>query len=514
MFINYIKCPITSAIDIYLYTDSAGQAISITGQYSIIPFAYDAWTGYIPATGHRVYFSGQGFWNGSGIAFGVPIYLQDNFIGYSSGTGYIGAVLTGNLLYTGNSIFSGRYTGILYDPTISLQEPFLKYQSGQNFFGYCLTGNILHSGNNNLTLTTTGVVVDFIYQIYDAIDNYPTGVNITLLSGMTYLHGTVTESLTGLVSQNDLYQSFSAPFSFSAKNAPNFPSYDGVTSLEFWFKADSLSNEPVICGGGAQIKVRNVTGGFQLYSPAALGLEYTATGFITTGQWYHIGLTMGIKEAGGSHINRAWFYVNGEIAGDPNYFYYSGFASGINDSDYSTTVFTGYYLNNILTGVALGSGDLNLHPASGEVVFNSGLWLRSGTPTGGSPTFTSLNFGGIAPAFTGQYSLVRFYPNYNFGVTNFNASLNTPNIIIKSTSSSTDNTFNNDYQLRNFWNYKYLQDAPITDGAREFLSFGCINSTSSTTFSNIVYPSAFGSITGVYSITVPSSNTGTPLPLQ
>ncbi len=516
MFINYINCPIEAAVDIYAYTDGANQQITITGIYSIIPFAYDGFTGYIPNSGQRSSFSGEGFWNGSGISFNVPIYLQDNFLGYSSGMGYVGRVLSGNILHTGNANFTGRFTGIINDPTVSLQENLLTYQSGQNFFGYCLTGNIFNSGSHNFTNTTTGVIVDFIYQIYDSMDNYPTGINITLLSGITYLHGTTTEFLTGLVSQNNLYQSFSAPFSFSAKNAPNFPDYDGVSSLEFWFKADSLSNEPVICGGGTQIKVRNVGSGFQLYSPASLGLEYTATGFITTGQWYHIGLSMGIKEAGASplRINRAWFYINGEIAGDPNYFYYSGFASGINDTDYSTTVFTGYYLNNILTGVVLGSGDLNLNPASGEVIFNSGLWLRSGTPTGGAPTFTSLNFGGISPAFTGQYSLIRFYPNYNFGVRNFNATLDTPNAIINNSLSSLDNTFSNDYQLRNFWNYKYLQDAPITDGARAFLSFGCINSNSNTTFSNIVYPSAFGGITGVYSVTVPSSNTGTPLPLQ
>ncbi len=470
MLINYIKCPISAAIDIYSYVDSSTNVISITGTYSVIPFANENFLEY--NSGIRYYYSGSGFWNGSGISFSIPIYQQDNFLtNYSSGTGYIGACLSGNIFYTGNSApFTGRFTGIVYDPTISLQESLLTYSTGLNYYSYCLTGNIFHSGNINYQNTTTGIIVDLIYQIYDEMLSYPIDTNITGLTSMKYLHDASLEGWNGYVNQNNIYQSISGSFSVPGASVPDIFNIQDGGAIEFWIKPYVINDGGLLVSAGAnQMKFRAEETGYKIHTITNGIQTYSGTGFINTGEWYAIAWSLGTdvlvgQTAGpfpyGFYGSR--FYVNGKLGGyEQPYYFWSGYASGYEDTPGHVTAnfynFTGWFTGGVITGVETGYGGWPLasfHTNTGEtgVWRATGLWSRYQLPTG-SVQYTGVSMGTVP----GLYSIIRCYKAKNIGLFPLGNYTYNPSptgypffeLVDEAASCSAS------------WDYKYLPDVPV-----------------------------------------------------
>ncbi len=547
MQIQYIRAPFQQAIDIYAYIDNNSQNISITGSYSVIPFASEPFTEY--ASGQRFYFSGSGYFGpGSGISYSIPIYLQDSWLNYPSGTSYINSCLTGSLFYSGNppnSPFSARFTGIVYDPTISLQESLLRYESGY-YLGRSLTGNIFHSGNNNYNLTTTGILSNVIFTIFDDFGNQPqTGYINNNVTGVTYSNWANLDQITGLVNFPTTYESwnndggifFSDNFDTNAygwcagwfKNN-NVSASNGT--VECWFKADTLENNPIILIASnytnffsvpiaspvARISSQKIGSQYQLYSDYIFnnttGETYRATGFITTGQWYHLAWTQGrysgenltTSNSQFQHVSR--FYVNGEIAGPADLFWSGYSPDGVTQLNYS-----GYFTGGIPTGLALLDAITQQLPAD---TYATGFW-STGLPMTGN--FASLSIGsdpggegadGFGNSYsqvdkhcTGVYALVRTYATYNIGPTDISRK--------PFTGAGQYITPYTSYPLQYTWNKKYLDNTVNYGGFSPTGSLGLavINSLDPSLFYNINYSGVLGNM-----VLYCQAITGTPLPNQ
>jgi hypothetical protein len=108
-FINYIKVPFVTAVNTFSLSDNFLYSVNLTGFYQQLQFGNDNFDIYSTGGGQftQLFFSGSGYWNGSGRTISNSYYFYDSFDNYSTGL-ISGFGVTGN----GLSGFMANETGL------------------------------------------------------------------------------------------------------------------------------------------------------------------------------------------------------------------------------------------------------------------------------------------------------------------------------------------------------------------------------------------------------------------
>lgn len=162
-FVNYIKVPFVTAVNTFGLSDNFSYSVSLTGYYSLIPEASDAFDSYATGGGQftKIFFSGSGNWNGSGYTFSNNNYFYDTFDDYGTGSGIL--YLVAGQTVSGYSLFNNLQAGFILSSgeqqaiILSFYDLFENYQTGLvsgygngGASGGALTGFTLKSGTTTV----------------------------------------------------------------------------------------------------------------------------------------------------------------------------------------------------------------------------------------------------------------------------------------------------------------------------------------------------------------------------
>ena len=126
--IIWIKVPFSEAVNTFNLSDNFLYSTTFTGYYQLIPEADDAFDIYSTGGNQftQLFFSGSGYWNGSGNTFNYNNYLYDTFDSYVTG------LISGYGTFIGGTGFISAETGLSSGIRIS------GYFNLPNFTGYTI----------------------------------------------------------------------------------------------------------------------------------------------------------------------------------------------------------------------------------------------------------------------------------------------------------------------------------------------------------------------------------------
>lgn len=130
-----LRVPFISAINTYNITDTFLYGVNLTGSYSIIPFGDDNFDLYATGTGNQggqLFFSGSGFWQGSGYTISNIDYFYETFNDYQTGS------------ISGFGVYGANLTGLIPNSTgLSSGILFSGYNFSTGFLGYTIYSGYL-----------------------------------------------------------------------------------------------------------------------------------------------------------------------------------------------------------------------------------------------------------------------------------------------------------------------------------------------------------------------------------
>lgn len=162
--IQYIKAQFESAFPLAV-AETYPIVFSIfgSGSYNDIPFATDNFITY--DTGVRTFFSGSGYWLGSGYSSNENRFVYDGMEEYPTGNGYTGATLTGAVFQSGNSTFA--ITGYVWNVTVGIYDQFEEYPTGALYNRYTgLNLGTYQFGYATTSGATTGQLFNYLNTGY------------------------------------------------------------------------------------------------------------------------------------------------------------------------------------------------------------------------------------------------------------------------------------------------------------------------------------------------------------
>ena len=350
MFVNFIKVPFTSPLDIINYIEGFGLGVFPSGSYETAPSAVDDFSSYL--TGFRCFFSGSGYWLSSGSTSQLTNYFSDNFANYLTGT-YQGSTINGNVVYQGYNNPTGSSTGNLFVFTNYWDDAFCNYTTG-SYSGSFLNGGATISSYSTVIGGTTGSTRNSA----SIIPNPAAIKNNWLISNTDGIAlGVGVQPFAGANSYRSCWGSYAqipyntgynlgnftteiwvnrAPFPSYYNNIVDTDSYGAlgtVAGMRIWFPPDG--NTPSNSYASAH------------------GCQANGSGNSPSGNWYHLAMVRSTGE-NGSFSGVAIYYSGllnslsyGQQASDATGVLYSMnplvIGTSISNPDSPTAAFSGYW---------------------------------------------------------------------------------------------------------------------------------------------------------------------------